>query len=98
MLEDKVHFIKHDYIPILQTLTADHKAKWGKMDAQQMVEHMRDIFKLANGKIEEVFTVYAADPDKLLMHPVFGELDYDLQIRYLDKHVRHHLRQFGLVD
>src|SRR6478609_8304198 len=155
MLDDKVHFIKHDYIPLLQTLTADHKAKWGKMDAQQMVEHMRDIFKLANGKIlvpllnvdperlarsraflltedpfpinikgagvpeeprphkynslteaiaklepeiEEVFTVYAADPDRLLMHPVFGELDYELQIRYLDKHVRHHLRQFGLVD
>jgi len=125
------------------------------MDAQQMVEHMRDVFKVANGKIalpllntdperlakmraflmtdqpfaentriavvpeearthkyagieeaisklepeiEDVFAVYSTDHSKLLMHPVFGELDYELQMRYLDKHVRHHLRQFGLVD
>jgi hypothetical protein len=155
MLEVKVHFIKHDYIPLLHKLSAGQQGKWGKMDAQQMVEHMRDIFKLASGKIlvpllntdpdrlaksraflmtedpfptnikgpgvpeeprphkysslaeaiaklepeiEAVFTAYANDADKLLMHPVFGELDYELQIRYLDKHVRHHLRQFGLVD
>ena len=155
MLESKVHFIKQDYIPLLHKLTADQKGEWGKMDGQQMVEHMRDIFKLASGKIlvplvntdperlarsraflltedpfppnvkgpgvaeeprphkysslaeaisklepeiEAVFTAYANEPGKLLMHPVFGELDYELQIRYLDKHARHHLRQFGLVD
>ena len=155
MIEDKVHFLKHACIPLLKQLSPDQKGKWGKMDAQQMVEHLRDIFKLANGKIvlpllntdpdklakarifmmsdglfqentrvpvmpeeprphkyaslqeaiskteaelNDVFAVYAADPSKILMHPMFGELNYEQQIHYLDKHVRHHLRQFNLVD
>ncbi|MEO7531894.1 MAG: hypothetical protein ABIS69_10795 [Sediminibacterium sp.] len=155
MIDTIVHFLKHEYLPLLHTLKADQKPKWGKMDGQQMVEHMCDVFKLANGKIaiqllntdperlakmrgflntdqqfgentksavmpeeprphkygsieeaiaklvpeiDDVFAIYTSDASKLLMHPVFGELDYELQIRYLDKHVRHHLRQFGLVD
>lgn len=155
MIEENVHFLKHECLPLLQQLSPDEKGKWGKMDGQQMVEHLRDIFKLANGKIvlpllntdpdklakarifmmsdalfqentrvpvmpeeprphkyaglqeaitkteaelTDVFTVYAADPSKILMHPMFGELNYEQQIHYLDKHVRHHLRQFGLVD
>lgn len=155
MIDHIVHFIKHEYVPLLHKLTADQKPKWGKMDGQQMVEHMRDVFKVANGKIamqllntdperlakmraflmtdqqfgentkspvvpeeprphkyanieeaiaklepeiDDVFNTYAPDHSKLLMHPAFGELDYELQIRYLDKHIRHHLRQFGLVD
>lgn len=125
------------------------------MDGQQMVEHLRDICKVANGKIvlplvntdpeklaqarsfllselpfrentkvpvmpeeprphkysslavaitktaeelEAVFTVYDADPALVLMHPIFGELNYEEQIHYLNKHIRHHLRQFGLID
>ncbi len=155
MIETKVAFLKHQCIPLLQQLNPAQKGKWGKMDSQQMVEHLRDIFKLANGKIvlpllntdpdklakarafmmseglfqentrvpvmpeeprphkysglqeaitkaeeelNEVFTVYAAEPSKVLMHPMFGELNYEEQIHYLDKHVKHHLRQFNLVD
>jgi hypothetical protein len=51
MIDSIVHFLKHELIPLLHTLKADQKPKWGKMDAQQMVEHMRDVFKAANGKI-----------------------------------------------
>ncbi|MCW3087279.1 MAG: hypothetical protein JWQ78_665 [Sediminibacterium sp.] len=155
MIDTIVHFLRHEYVPLLRQLAPDQKPKWGKMDGQQMVEHMRDVFKVANGKIAmqllntdpgrlakmraflltdqpfqentksavmpeeprphkysgmeeaiakleteigDMFTAYAPDPSKTLMHPAFGELDYELQIRYLDKHVRHHLRQFGLVD
>lgn len=155
MTDPIIHFLQHDYIPLLKTLSSNQKPKWGKMDAQQMVEHMRDVFKLANGKIilplmntnpenlakakaflfsdqafaentkfaglpdeprphkypgidqaiamlepevKAVFDVYAPDRALLLMHPVFGELDYETQLIYLDKHVRHHLRQFGLVE
>ncbi len=155
MLVAKIHFLKNECIPLLQKLSGDEKGKWGKMDGQQMVEHLRDILKLANGKIilplmntepdrlakartfmmsdglfqentrvpvmpeeprahkyaslqeaiaktekelNDVFTVYAADASKVLMHPMFGELNYEQQVHYLDKHVRHHLRQFGLVD
>ena len=155
MIDNKVHFLQHEYIPLLHKLTAGQKGIWGKMDGQQMVEHMRDVLKLANGKIvlplmntdpeklakardfmmsnepfkentrvpvmpedprahkyasleeaigklepelHDVFAVYAADAHKKLMHPMFGELDYEQQIHYLYKHVQHHLRQFGLID
>ena len=154
MIEDKVHFLKTECLSLLQQLSPDQKAKWGKMDSQQMVEHLRDVCKLANGKmvlpllntdpdklakarvfmmsdglfqentrvpvmpeeprphkysslaeaitkmeaeLNEVFAFYASDTSKILMHPMFGELNYEQQIHYLDKHVRHHLRQFGLV-
>ena len=155
MIDANIHFLKHECVPLLQQLEPGQKGKWGKMDGQQMVEHLRDIFKLANGKIvlpllntdpeklakarvfmmsdalfqentkvpvmpeeprpnkyssleeaitkmeaelNDMFTVYATDPSILFMHPMFGELNYEQQLHYLDKHVRHHLRQFMLVD
>lgn len=155
MLAEQEYFLKHDYIPLLRKLDPNQKGKWGKMDGQQMVEHMRDVFKVANGKIvlallntnpeklaaarvfmmsdapfyentkvpampeeprphkyttleegilkmeieiNDMFAFYAADPSKTLVHPMFGDLNYEQQMQYLDKHVRHHLRQFGLVD
>ena len=153
--QNKENFLKKDCITLLRTLTPNQKAKWGKMDGQQMVEHLRDVCKVANGKIalplynndpeklakaraflmseapftesirvpvmpevprpakyasiteaiekmeiemNDVFTVYAANSSQTLNHPMFGELNYEEQIHYLDKHVRHHLRQFGLVE
>ena len=155
MINTKVHFLQHEYIPLLHKLKTDQKGVWGKMDGQQMVEHMRDVCKVANGKmalplmntdpeklakardfmmsnepfkentrvpvmpedprahkyasleeaitklepeLNDVFVVYAADAHKKLMHPMFGELDYEQQIHYLYKHAQHHLRQFGLID
>ncbi|MES2003879.1 MAG: hypothetical protein V4450_05115 [Bacteroidota bacterium] len=155
MIEQKAAFLKNEVIPLLHTLESRQKGNWGKMDAQQMVEHLRDVCKVANGKIElslintdpaaleaarafvmseshfkentrvpvmpseprahkygsmseaiaklepelaDVFAVYAANPSLTLMHPIFGALNYEEQIQYLDKHIRHHLRQFGLVD
>ena len=154
MLQQKENFLKNECVLLLEKLDGEAKGIWGKMDAQQMVEHLRDVFKLANGKtvlpllntdpdklanarifmmsggifrentrvpvmpeepqphkyaslaeaitkaeaeLKDVFTVYANDPSKKLMHPMFGELNYEEQITYLDKHVKHHLRQFGLV-
>ncbi|MBV9989620.1 MAG: hypothetical protein JO301_18200 [Chitinophagaceae bacterium] len=153
MLQEKEQFLKHEYIPLLRQLQAHQPGRWGKMDAQQMVEHMRDAFKVANGKIvlplintdpavlekarafmlseapfrentkmplmpeeprrhkyagmeeaieklrpelEDVFTVYAADPQKVLVNPVFGDLNYEQQVHLLHKHAKHHLAQFGL--
>jgi len=49
-------------------------------------------------ELNEVFAVYAADPAKTLMNPMFGELNYAQQISILYKHTRHHLKQFGLID
>lgn len=153
--QEKENFIKKDCIALLRTLTPNQKAQWGKMDGQQMVEHLRDVCKVANGKISlplynndpeklakaraflmseapfaesirvpvmpeeprpakyaslteaidkmeiemnDVFSVYANNPTLQLNHPMFGELNYAEQIHYLDKHIRHHLRQFSLVE
>jgi hypothetical protein len=63
MLQEKEHFLKHEYIPLLQKLDAGQKGVWGKMDAQQMVEHMRDACKVANGKM--VLPLINTDPDRL---------------------------------
>jgi hypothetical protein len=154
MLQQKEAFLKNELIPLLKTLQPGQKGQWGKMDGQQMVEHLRDVFKVANGKIvlplvntdparlerdrafimtdmpfrentrvpvmpeeprphkypsideaiaklkpelEEVFTVYAGDPQKTTHNPMFGELNYEQQVNLLYKHAMHHLRQFGLV-
>ncbi len=38
-------------IPLLKTLPRDMPGKWGVMNAQQMVEHLADIFMIARGKL-----------------------------------------------
>jgi hypothetical protein len=49
-LKEKIHFLKSDYIPSLATIAPDAPRLWGKMNVQQMVEHMADYMRLANGK------------------------------------------------
>ena len=63
MLSKKEYFLQKEYIPLLQKLTPQQTGKWGKMDAQQMVEHVRDVCKLANGNI--VLPLLITDPEKL---------------------------------
>jgi Protein of unknown function (DUF1569) len=47
----KFNFIQHKFIPLLNNLNADTAGKWGKMNAQQMVEHVTDFFNVSAGKI-----------------------------------------------
>jgi hypothetical protein len=63
MLQQKIDFLRKEYIPLLQQLQSAQQGKWGKMDAQQMVEHMRDVFKLASGKV--VLPLVDPDPERL---------------------------------
>ena len=51
MIKVKEEFLKDSFIPLLQKLHADDKAKWGIMTAQQMVEHFADAVKNASGKL-----------------------------------------------
>ncbi|MEN9684956.1 MAG: hypothetical protein RLZZ28_742 [Bacteroidota bacterium] len=62
-MHSKEAFLQNEYISILHQLQPGQQPKWGKMDAQQMVEHMRDVFKLANGKI--ILPLVNTDPEKL---------------------------------
>ena len=50
MDQQKLDFIANSLIPILNTLPADRAARWGKMNPQQMVEHLSGFFKLSTNK------------------------------------------------
>ncbi|HJS54553.1 MAG TPA: hypothetical protein VJ765_08425, partial [Chitinophagaceae bacterium] len=54
----------------------------------------------AIGKLNEelihFFEVFEKQPGLKTTNPVFGELDFDMNIQLLHKHALHHLRQFGV--
>ena len=47
---DKLKFLKTDFIKLLSTLKSTDKGNWGLLNGQQMVEHMSDSVRIANGK------------------------------------------------
>ena len=50
-IEEKATFLQHRFVPLLEQLPTDTKAAWGKMTAQQMIEHFADSVRIASGKI-----------------------------------------------
>ena len=52
MDEQKLNFISKEYLPLLKNLPADAIGNWGKMNAQQMVEHVAAFFAVSAGKIK----------------------------------------------
>ena len=44
MDEQKLHFITKECMPLFKSLPADTTGKWGKMNSQQMVEHVAAFF------------------------------------------------------
>lgn len=52
MDETKHNFIVKEYIPLLKHLPADAVGKWGKMNGQQMVEHVAAFFNVSAGRIK----------------------------------------------
>ena len=44
-------FLENEFIPLLRQLNPYDKGRWGKMHAQQMVEHFEDAVRLASGKV-----------------------------------------------
>jgi oxepin-CoA hydrolase/3-oxo-5,6-dehydrosuberyl-CoA semialdehyde dehydrogenase len=156
MDQQKLSFITTAYVPLLKEhLKNNMPANWGKMNAQQMVEHVTGFFYVSTGKLhfdlvtpeehlpkfkefllsdkefrentkapltvigEEalplrhpdmntaiaelqksidafIFT-FKDDQEKKTLHPVFGELNFEEWVLLHYKHVKHHLKQFGLV-
>ena len=45
-------FLRDEMMPLLQTLTPASEAKWGKMNAQQMIEHLAAFFKVSSNRIK----------------------------------------------
>lgn len=51
MNEEKLYFLKKEFIPLLEQIEGETKGNWGVMNGQQMVEHFCDAVKNASGKL-----------------------------------------------
>jgi len=49
-LDRKADFLRNQYTTILAGLDINAPRKWGKMNVQQMIEHMSDYLRIANGR------------------------------------------------
>jgi hypothetical protein len=50
-LEQKAQFLREEFTHGLAETDADTPRKWGKMNLQQMIEHMADYVRIASGKM-----------------------------------------------
>ena len=48
----KLEFIQHGFISLVKNLAVNTEGKWGKMNAQQMLEHVTGFFKVSANKIQ----------------------------------------------
>jgi oxepin-CoA hydrolase/3-oxo-5,6-dehydrosuberyl-CoA semialdehyde dehydrogenase len=150
--ESKKKFLEDQFIPFVKKITASAPARWGKMNAQQMVEHVAGFFKISTDKlkfpfvtpleqlpkfrafllsekefrentkapvlpdepfairyatmdesvadlerqVQYFFQYFSGDAEKKTLHPVFGELNFEEWVQLHHKHVKHHLKQFGV--
>lgn len=153
MNQEKLSFLKNNFLPLIKKIPADTKGSWGRMNGQQMVEHVCDFFKISSGKLNyplavpaehlpkykafllsekefrentkapvlpdeplpvrhvsinesltelesEVngfFGYFRDDSEKKTLHPAFGELNFAEWVQLHHKHVKHHLKQFGII-
>jgi len=47
----KLNFIQNKFVTLISGLPANAIGKWGKMNGQQMVEHVTGFFKVSSGKL-----------------------------------------------
>lgn len=154
-IAQKAYFLRNEYIGKLQTIAPDMAPRWGKMNVQQMIEHMAEYIGMGRGnsrhttivtqaehlekyqqflrsdkefrentpnvlmpdtpaptkheslehalgqlkdEIDLLFKTFEDHPDKKVLNPIFGELDYEMTIQLLYKHAWHHLKQFGVME
>lgn len=48
-------------------------------------------------ELDYFFSVFEANPHLTTLNPLFGELNFQMNIQLLYKHALHHLRQFGVT-
>jgi hypothetical protein len=53
-MNPKLSFLLNDYPSLLRNLDPSTKGQWGKMNVQQMIEHMVESVREANGKTPRV--------------------------------------------
>lgn len=50
-MNDKELFVTSGFIALVKTLDVNARTSWGKMNAQQMVEHVKNFYKVSNGSM-----------------------------------------------
>lgn len=67
---EKENFLRTRLVPMLKQLPPDTPARWGKMNVQQMVEHLGgDAFRTASGRL--VFEKILSPPEQLTRMKAF---------------------------
>ena len=51
-MQEQLQFLQQQYIPLIQKVDVTTQPKWGKMNFQQMVEHVTAFFKVSTQKIK----------------------------------------------
>ncbi|MEO6820432.1 MAG: hypothetical protein ABI266_10305 [Ginsengibacter sp.] len=57
---------------------------------------MQSAIAKLQSELDYFFVVFQKNPLLKTKNAFFGELDYQMNIQLLDKHFRHHLKQFGI--
>ena len=65
MNADKLRFLQVTFIEKLKQLDAKSERQWGVMNVQQMIEHMSDSVRIANGKDPQVLLTPAEKLDAM---------------------------------
>lgn len=50
-LQQKKEFLRHELVKQLEQLDEHAARKWGKMNVRQMIEHMSEYIRVANGRL-----------------------------------------------
>ena len=64
-----------------------------KLKFSSIKESINDLIK----QIEIFTTVFMEDKNRTVVHPFFGELDFEYWKKFQVKHFTHHFKQFNLV-
>jgi hypothetical protein len=64
-MQHKIDFLKNEYCKLLSNLDVDAPRKWGKMNVQQMIEHMSYSFRIANGRLPMEILTPAENIDRM---------------------------------
>lgn len=68
MIIEKLHFIQHTFPTMLKNLQGNEYGEWGKMNAQQMVEHLSDSIRIADEKNKQIIVT---SPEQLEVYRNF---------------------------
>jgi hypothetical protein len=50
--EAKRQFLEKEFIPLIKEIGPPTKPRWGKMNTQQMIEHVSGFFRISSGKLK----------------------------------------------